>query len=185
MFRTAIMGMLSVLFLVSCGAAPTSTTQNTAQQGCHFTITIPTGWAIVQKQQNPSSGFLCAMTIALTAYETSQQYSQMNIQVLSAGSTNVQQTIQALAHNSQFSTIQLHGYNSYISKQTYYVSPPTMQPGQTTLAPPTANAPGTETHTEYDIPTQQYLYTIITQNIVGQNADAGLNTLIQSFSVTS
>ncbi len=179
------MSLVIVLFLASCGAAPASTSQNTAQQGCHFTITVPAGWAVVQKQQNSSSGFLCAMTIGLTAYETSQQYSQMNIQVLSAGSANVQQTIQEFAHNSQYSTIQLHGYNGYISTQTYYVAPPTMQPGQTTLAPPTANSPGTETHTEYDFPTQQYLYTIITQNIVGQNADSGLNSLIQSFSITS
>ena len=188
----AAIGITLALGLALAGCADSQSTTSDRPQSLvraqyHFSLTIAAGWLSQQENEDPTANTPYSVTIGFKHPPAGASPSLFNLQVTKTTTPGIAQNIAALSTNPAYRSITISGMRAYVQTTIAYDLPPTLAPGQTDLpaATPAPGTTGTVTHSDYEVPTSAYLFTIDTDAIAGQNADAALNSMLQSLSIQS
>ncbi len=176
------------LVMSSCGNVQTTTTdhpQPLALPQYHISLTIAAGWGIQQQENDPNANTPYTVLIGLKHVATDTSPSTFNLTITKVSTQGIDQYVTMIENDPSYQTMTIGGQKAYYKTNVYYLSAPTLAPDQTAIPTPprTPGTAGTYAHTDYEIPTSLYLYDIATQSVAGQNADAGLNSMLQSVSI--
>ena len=176
------------LIISGCSNAQTTTTdhpQPLALPQYHISLTIAAGWGVQQQENDPTANTPYTALIGLQHIASDASPSTFNLTIIKLSTPGIDQNITAIESDPSYQTTTIGGQKAYYKTNVYYLSAPTQAPDQTAIPSPpqTPGTAGTYAHTEYDIPTSLYLYDIATQSVAGQNADGGLNSMLQSVSI--
>lgn len=191
--RSGSASMLACAFvlawLAGCGsssALPTSPQQVFSRAQYHFAITLAANWTVYDQQDNPAANAPYSMAVQRLNVSPAPLNSSLNFQVSRITPDLVRQ-IAGYATDTNYHVSMINGVRAYISTpHVYYITPPTLAPGMTSLpaTTPAAGSPDTYIHTDYAVPTATFLYTFYTEAVVGDNADNDLNAMAQSLTIT-
>jgi hypothetical protein len=180
---------LALCFVLGgCANGQTTTTdrpQSLARAQYHFSMTIAAGWAIQQEQEDPNANSPYSVIIGPKHPATSAAPSQFSLTVIKISTPGIVPNIDAIKSDPTYHVTTIGGQSAYVKVQVIPLpgSPPPTDQTVTPAATPASGAPGTVTHSDYEVPTGDYLFTIDTDAIAGQNADGALSSMIQSLSI--
>lgn len=171
-----------VIALTGCGniavmASPTVTQPQTITlPQYHLQVHIIAGWSIQQQHDDATTFTPYSLDIERAQVKTGSSNSHFSLQVIKLTAPGIQQSITALATDPAFGPTTIGGVAGYSKSQVNYTIPPTLSAGQTTIPSitPHPNDPNTVIHSEYQIPTSNFLYEIYTESVAGDNADSDI-----------
>ncbi len=181
--------MLTAL-LAGCGSssAPATTPATVITRPTyHFALTIAANWTIVDEHDDATASIPYSIDIQRLNVQPGPMISSLHLEVIRTSAPGISAQIAEYTKSNSYHVIMLNGVRAYVTPpQIFYLSPPTLAPGQSLLpaATPHDGDPNTYTHTDYAIPTATYLYTLYTEAVAGDNAQADLAEMVQSLTIT-
>jgi hypothetical protein len=169
-----MVGLICALMLAACGESlPGGTYTSSAY---HFRVSFPAGW-----QATAASGDAATIPLVVTFTRSSAHtsgapmVSTLTVTVLNLSDRYLFGAAAKLAHDPRLQRTTLSGLPAY-------ASPPDQQAIPGAMGTPSAL---TDTHTDYYLVHGGYEYQLSTDAVSGDNADADLQSMLQSFALTA
>lgn len=182
-WRLAALVVLALFAGCQSQSAATTTPPTTlSRPAYHFTLRLPANWVVFEEHDDPTAASPYFLDIQRASVAPAAANSLLNLQIIKTTTPGINAVIAALPKNPQYHAAPLNGQTVYIGTPfTYFTQDTTSPPGSATPLPGT---PGTVTHTDYEVATPALLYTFYTEAVAGDHADADLQAMVQSLTIS-